>query len=129
MVKSVHCCCVLAFVASNQIASILKMLSFKSIKTTCTTCNKNPLELKKAVQSRKVILKWEAFIYMFGWRSDLTSCKPDADQITVASGGSEQWLCNGCNMGIRDLPSIYSRSPRAIGLKAYISNKSQAPML
>ena len=33
-------------------------------------------------------------------------------------------LCNSCNMGIRDLPEMYAR-----GLWAYLSEKSQVPML
>ena len=27
-------------------------------------------------------------------------------------------ICNSCNMGVRDLPYMYARSPRATGLRA-----------
>ena len=32
-------------------------------------------------------------------------------------------------MGTSDLPDMYAQSPRATGLRAYISGKSQVPML
>ena len=32
--------------------------------------------------------------------------------------------CISCNMGRRDLPDMYAQSPRAQGLRAYISGKS-----
>ena len=44
-------------------------------------------------------------------------------------------LCNSCNMGMRDLPDMYARSPRgsgihaARGLRTYISGKSRMAML
>ena len=40
-------------------------------------------------------------------------------------------LCNGCNMGMGDLPDMYARGLRATGrgLRAYISGKSQMAML
>ena len=35
-----------------------------------------------------------------------------------------------CNIGTRDLPDVYALSPQALGrLRAYISGKSQVPML
>ena len=34
-------------------------------------------------------------------------------------------VCNRCNMGTRDLPDMYARSPRDAGLRAYISGKSR----
>ena len=34
-----------------------------------------------------------------------------------------------CNMCTRDLPDMYALSPRALGLRAYISGKSLVPML
>ena len=36
---------------------------------------------------------------------------------------------NSCNMGTRDLPDMYARSPRAAGPRAYISGKSRVYML
>ena len=41
-------------------------------------------------------------------------------------------VCNGCNMGARDLPDMYApeaRGPQAQGMRAYISGKSRAHML
>ena len=46
---------------------------------------------------------------------------------TLSWGGlmiCSQESCNSCNMGARDLPDMYARSPRA-----YISGESRAPML
>ena len=42
---------------------------------------------------------------------------------------AECMLSNSCNMGARDLPDMYARSPRATGPRAYISGKSRASML
>ena len=39
------------------------------------------------------------------------------------------YACNSCNIGTSDLPDMYAQSLRAAGPKAYISGKSQVPML
>ena len=42
-----------------------------------------------------------------------------------------KYICNGCNMDMSDLPDTYALSSWAvaIGIWAYISGKSQVPML
>ena len=38
-------------------------------------------------------------------------------KITLRCSNVHGKICNSCNMGMRDLPDMYARSPRAAGLR------------